>query len=102
MSDRYNGWRNYETWRVNLEMFDGITAEDVLGDWSFVDDKEAVTARLADVLEDMATEYVRNDCPQEQGFAYDLAMSFLNKVDFEEIAEHLVEDLHFEELEQEA
>jgi hypothetical protein len=25
---KYNGWTNYETWRVNLEIFDGISGED--------------------------------------------------------------------------
>jgi len=27
MTDSYNGWTNYATWRVNLEMFDGATDE---------------------------------------------------------------------------
>ena len=26
---RYNGWTNYATWRVNLEMFDGIDAREI-------------------------------------------------------------------------
>jgi hypothetical protein len=29
MSDtKYNGWTNYATWRVNLEMFDGANWND--------------------------------------------------------------------------
>ncbi len=28
MTEQYNGWANYETWRVNLEMLDGMTPED--------------------------------------------------------------------------
>ena len=27
----YNGWTNYATWRVNLEIFDGLTARDITG-----------------------------------------------------------------------
>ena len=27
MTDKYNGWTNYATWRVNLEMFDGQPVE---------------------------------------------------------------------------
>ena len=23
----YNGWSNYETWRVNLEIFDGLQTD---------------------------------------------------------------------------
>jgi hypothetical protein len=30
MSNEYNGWTNYETWRVNLEIFDGFDMDDVL------------------------------------------------------------------------
>lgn len=26
--DTYNGWTNYATWRVNLEMFDGMSPRD--------------------------------------------------------------------------
>ena len=25
----YNGWTNYATWRVNLEIFDGMSADDM-------------------------------------------------------------------------
>ena len=25
----YNGWRNYETWRVNLEVFDGMDVREM-------------------------------------------------------------------------
>lgn len=27
----YNGWTNYATWRVNLEIFDGTSASDHIG-----------------------------------------------------------------------
>ena len=27
----YNGWTNYATWRVNLEVFDGMDIMDYLG-----------------------------------------------------------------------
>jgi hypothetical protein len=31
----YNGWTNYATWRVNLEMFDGLDIADI----SFITDE---------------------------------------------------------------
>ena len=31
MEKTYNGWTNYATWRVNLEIFDGIEPRDM--DW---------------------------------------------------------------------
>lgn len=30
---KYNGWTNYATWRVNLEMFDGMQI-DPLDEWT--------------------------------------------------------------------
>ena len=27
----YNGWTNYATWRVNLEVLDGVELRDLLG-----------------------------------------------------------------------
>ena len=35
-TETYNGWTNYATWRVNLEMFDGKTVQldsDVTAEW---------------------------------------------------------------------
>jgi hypothetical protein len=29
---KYNGWTNYATWRVNLEMFDGFDAREYFTD----------------------------------------------------------------------
>ena len=26
---KYNGWTNWETWKTNLELVDGMTGEDV-------------------------------------------------------------------------
>ena len=41
-------------------------------------------------LENMAEEYIELEVPSRSGFAYSLAMSFLAKVDFQEIAEQMV------------
>ena len=29
MSEKYNGWTNYATWRVNLEIIDGIEIDTI-------------------------------------------------------------------------
>ena len=93
MSERYNGWANYETWRINLEMFDGYDVSDFLSDYDLADgDQDKAERRLALHLESMADEILDMDCPSRSGFAYDLAQSFLAKVDFAEIAEHMVHD----------
>lgn len=88
----YNGWANYETWRVNLEMLDGMVAEDFgvrVSTGGCDEDRAELITQLADVLESHVAEVVEMDA---KGFALDLAQSFLAKVDWEEIAEHMVDD----------
>jgi hypothetical protein len=68
---KYNGWTNYATWRVNLEMFDGYDP-----------DGQAVSA---DMLKDMAEEMIGMDA---SGLCLDYAMAFLADVNWHEIAEH--------------
>ena len=68
---KYNGWTNYATWRINLEMFDG-------GDYSGCD---AVFFRCT------AIDILENDCPTES-LAFDYAMAFLDEVNWHEIAEN--------------
>ena len=92
MSERYNGWVNFETWRVNLEIFDGYDPTDFLNDYDLVEDRDKVTEELAASLENMADELIASEIPSQKGIAYDLAQSFLAKVDFQEIAENMVAD----------
>lgn len=89
---QYNGWTNYETWRVNLEMLDGMTPEDFgfrRREFLDSDRRESFTERLADALEMHVCEIVEMDA---KGFALDLAQSFLARVDWQEIAEHMADD----------
>jgi hypothetical protein len=79
----YNGWTNYETWRVNLEMFDGME----LGD--FWTDTEIEAYELGEMLRDYAEQFLNE---QASGLALDYALAFLGEVDWAEIAEHLLED----------
>jgi hypothetical protein len=70
---KYNGWTNYATWRINLEMFDG-----------YEHDGEAMSA---DDYKFMAIEILEADCPTES-LAFDYAMAFLDEVNWHEIAEN--------------
>lgn len=70
----YNGWKNYATWRVNLEMFDGV---------AWIDDFDGDVSDLADYLKDLAQEYIQE---QSHGLALDYALAFLSEVDWYEIA----------------
>ena len=84
----YNGWTNYETWRVNLEMLDGMSCVD-FGIRIDEDVIDSSSRELASGLESYCAEMVEMDA---KGLALDLALSFLNKVEWQEIAEHMVED----------
>jgi hypothetical protein len=88
--ERYNGWTNYETWRINLEVIDGMTIEDFGFDLHEIDtDDVANVESLAESLEVHTCELIEG---QAKGFALDLAHSFLARVDWVEIAEHLIAD----------
>lgn len=86
----YNGWANYETWRIQLEVVDGMTLEDFGTDLREVDeDESASTEMLAMSVEMYVCGIIES---QASGFALDLAQSFLAQVDWAEIAEHLIAD----------
>ena len=68
-NEKYNGWTNYATWRVNLEIFDGSE-----GPWDHHSAKE------------FAEEIVYETSPE--GLARDYALAFLSDVNWYEIAEH--------------
>lgn len=87
MSDtKYNGWTNYETWRVNLEMFDNMTLEDITGGagWTAGD--------IAEYLTQWAVEVIENDTPNG-GLARDYALAFLDAVNWYEIALNKVAEM---------
>jgi hypothetical protein len=81
----YNGWTNYETWRVDLEMFDGCAASDFLSRGR--GGRSAYIADLSQVLCDHAFEQIEE---QAQGLALDYARAFLEAVNYREIAEKLL------------
>lgn len=78
-----NGWTNYETWRVNLEVFDGFDPSD-----SF--DVKPEAEELAAYLESLADGLVLEPVPE--GLARDLAAHMLSRVDWAEIAENMLAD----------
>jgi hypothetical protein len=76
----YNGWTNYATWRVRLEMFDGYDG---------ASDNNLDAYDLGQSLREMALETVAE---QASGLALDYAEAFLSDVNWFEIAEHMIED----------
>jgi hypothetical protein len=73
MDKTYNGWTNYATWRVNLELFDGS--------------EEFFTA---DSAKEFAEEIIYSTTTE--GVARDYALAFLSDVDWYQIAKHYQEE----------
>jgi len=71
---KYNGWTNYATWRVNLEIFDG-------GNWD---------RYSADDLKEFVEDQIY--AMTGSGIARDYALAFLSDVNWHEIAKHLKEE----------
>ncbi len=95
MSDtKYNGWTNYETWRVNLEVFDGLELSDVT---YRIDNSDADTYEVSNFCKEYADEVVLHG---SSGLVHDYASAFLNEVNFYEIAEHLVQAYNEENAEE--
>lgn len=78
----YNGWRNYATWRVNLEVFDGMDPREM--GWQRLDKYE-----LGEALKDYANEVL--ECNAGEGLALDYARAFISDVDWFEIARHMID-----------
>jgi hypothetical protein len=90
----YNGWTNYATWRVNLEIFDGMTVRDVTGR-SIVP-----VSDLRDYLQKYAEEMI--ETTSSEGLARDYALAFLSEVNWWEIANAMLADEEAEEDEEES
>ena len=88
MNDKpYNGWTNYATWRVNLELFDDFRVVDQ----ELMDD----TYVLSKYLRETAEVYIK-DSSTEDGLARDYALAFLSDVNWYEIAKHMIDDAQLE------
>jgi len=70
--EKYNGWTNYATWRVSLEIFDESP-----------DTWEEITADDCKEYAEMVVGF------SADGFALEYALAFLQEVNWQEIAEHL-------------
>lgn len=77
----YNGWTNYATWRINLEIFDGMSVRDLIGR------STACMSELRDACQEYAEELI--EATSDEGLARDYALAFLSDVDWWSIANHL-------------
>ena len=79
--NEYNGWTNYETWLVNLEM--GLTD----------DSRDFYEARNLDDLIVELKDYAENLIESDNTLATNFANIILSEVDWHDIAEVVLEQL---------
>ena len=99
----YNGWRNYETWCVNLWLSNDHNTylsinelaseirEEVETEWE-EEDKEDATEEAACILAERIKEMVEEGMPTVEGLWADLLGAALSEVDWYAIAKSWLED----------
>ncbi len=90
-NQKYNGWRNWETWNCNL-WFDDFFTEDAANMYAMAEDENEAIMLLESYIEETVTELVTEGIP-DSGFAADIISQGLQAVDFREIAEHYIDDM---------
>jgi len=80
MNKKYNGWTNYATWRINLEIIDGIEFE-----------VETCAEDIKEIVEDVV--FSQYELGNGSNLVEDYARSFISQVNFYKIAESINEEL---------
>lgn len=87
MENKYNGWKNYQTWVTALWM------ENEIGTYNFFHEMSNSCEDKFE-LADMIKEYFENEyeecVPYNCGWFCDIARRSFEEIDFVEIAEHWI------------
>ena len=99
---KYNGWTNYATWRVGLEVINDMSIEDFGFDVTFPTDEsrsygsenkkdfDLVDAYdLGQAMKSYVEEHIEET---SDGLARDYALAFLSEVNWYELASHMIEE----------
>jgi hypothetical protein len=87
MDTKYNGWTNYATWRVNLEVIDGLDPREYFSDFD-AENVYGLSQSLRQYAEEVIFECGDID-PASTGGGF--ITTFLNDVNWFEIAEAMIE-----------
>ena len=85
--EKYNGWSNYATWRVNLE---------ILGDIQWVESEIEILS--VEMLEEYVENVVFEQYSGHFGLMEDYARAFLANVDYREIYESIMENYQHDKM----
>ncbi len=80
MKEKHNGWTNYATWRINLEIIDGIEFE-----------VKTCAATIQEIVEDVV--FSQHELGNGSHLVEDYARAFVSEVNFYEIAQSINERL---------
>lgn len=93
MTDKtYNGWTNYATWRIGLEIFDGFDYTDHGYDGLNKDDAYDLGEYIKEYAEEVIFAGYRYDERGQTNLMEDYARAFLQDVNWMEIAKHMIAD----------
>lgn len=98
----YNGWSNYATWRVNLEICDDWFASLDIDEWVVLKQQAEIDGyySLKETLREVVSDHL--DLDGSTGLTRDYADAFVDEVDFYEIAETQLADVELPKEEEEA
>ena len=84
MNTKYNGWTNSATWRINLEIIDGIEIDTII---------------CAEYIKEYVEDVVFGQYELSNGshLVEDYARAFISEVNFYEIAQSINEELESHE-----
>tara|TARA_R100000742_G_C4277530_1_gene99505 strand:+ start:1653 stop:1976 length:324 start_codon:yes stop_codon:yes gene_type:complete len=89
LNNKYNGWSNYATWRINLE---------ILSDYDFAQQVlECGQLPTVEDLKDVVENWVFENHTGSLGLVEDYARAFICEVNYHEILEHIIEEIEMNE-----
>ena len=83
MNKEYNGWTNYATWRVNVEIIDGIEIDTII-----------CAEYIKEYVEDVV--FGQYELGNGSHLVEDYARAFVSEVNFYEIAQRINEELELQ------
>jgi len=96
--NKYNGWTNYATWRVQLELVDDYVQGMFEGEDDWLKEQKEMSIRdMADCIKDYVNEALALDVSDDNysnGLVKSYANAFLDEVNWYELAEHAIEALN--------
>jgi hypothetical protein len=88
MSQKYNGYSNYATWKANLEFFSEIDQDLMQEIW----DRCSFSSEFAEALKDLFRSYCNYE-DDHKSIVQGAIDYFINDVNFEELASMYSEEL---------